>query len=357
MLLTTLLAVVAWTGHANPVTIVAINIAHGILTAFDIPARQAFLIELVKDRAGMANAIALNSSMANATRLLGPSIAGILIAAVGENWCFTLDAISYLAVLVSLVLIHPTGPTLRCSQGSMMQNLREGVTSARFAPIRDVLALLALVSLMGVPYTVLMPMLATHVYGGNADTLGFLMAASGLGALIGAVYLAGRPSVLGLGQLIRKSSAVFGLGLIALGACRSVALALPLVMITGCAMMVQMASSNIVLQTLADDDKRGRLMSFYTMAFFGMSPFGSLMAGAMAERMGAAATLTVGGGACLMVRCGSPGVGRGCASPCRPCTRALVSCLRGPATFKLGHEGSDRRRRPQALRLLGPRVF
>lgn len=303
MVLTGCLAAIAWSGHADPLHIVLINILHGMLTAFDAPARQAFLVELVKDRAEMANAIALNSSMANATRLLGPSLAGILIAAFGENWCFTLDAISYLAALTSLLLITPHATAIRCVRGRVMQEMREGVRYARsFAPIRDVLILLALVSLMGVPYTVLMPLLATHVYHGGADTLGFLMAASGLGALAGAVYLAGRPSVLGLGRIIRAATGVFGLGLLALSACRSVALALPLVALTGCAMMVQMASSNIVLQTLADDDKRGRLMSFYTMAFFGMSPFGSLMAGAMAEHTGAAATLACGGGS---VMCGA----------------------------------------------------
>jgi MFS family permease len=301
MLQSALLAALALGGHIEAWHILALQVFQGCINAFDTPARQTFLVEMVEARADMANAIALNSSMVNATRLIGPSAAGILIALVGEGWCFAIDALSYTAVLGSLAMMRVKARGAPRLHRKVTQDLREGWQYVwHFATIRNILALLALVSLMGVPYTVLMPVLATQVFGGAADTLGFLMAASGLGALTAALYLAARRSVLGLGKVIIGATVTFGIGLMGLAACRHLHMAMALMVVTGGSMMIQMAACNIVLQTLADEDKRGRLMSFYTMAYFGMSPFGSLMAGAAADRLGASLTVAIGGAACML---------------------------------------------------------
>ena len=296
------LALLTLTGAIRIWHVIALSVFQGLINAFDMPARQAFVVEMVDRREDLANAIALNSSMVNAARLLGPSIGGVVIAAVGEGWCFMADAISYLAVIASLfaMTITPrmTGPT---KDANILQQLREGWTYAvRFAPIRDVLLLLALVSLVGMPYTVLMPVFANDILHGGPSTLGWLMAASGVGALAGALLLAGRKSVLGLGKHIPLAAAAFGVGLIAFSFTRVLSLALLLMMVTGFGFMVQMAASNTVLQTIVDEDKRGRVMSFYTMAFMGTAPFGSLLAGGLADRIGAPHTLLFGGVGCVL---------------------------------------------------------
>ena len=188
----------------------------GVINAFDTPARQAFVVEMVEDRADLPNAIALNSSMVNGARLIGPSVAGVIIAAVGEGWCFLLDGISYVAVIASLVMMRLPPPPPRRPEKRALAELREGFRYAfGFAPIRSMLLLLALVSLMGMPYTVLMPVIAAQVLHGGPHTLGFLMGAMGVGALGGAVYLASRASVLGLGRVISAAAILFGCGLIA----------------------------------------------------------------------------------------------------------------------------------------------
>jgi predicted MFS family arabinose efflux permease len=240
--------------------------------------------------------------MVNAARLIGPSAGGVIIAAVGEGWCFMIDAVSYLAVIASLLAMSVAPRALKqVRDGNMLRQLREGWTyAARFAPIRDVLILLALVSLVGMPYTVLMPVFANQVLRGGPNTLGLLMAASGVGALVGALFLASRKSVLGLGTYIPLTAAAFGAGLIAFSFSRSLWLSMLLMVVTGLGFMVQMAASNTVLQTIVDEDKRGRVMSFYTMAFMGTAPFGSLLAGGVAARIGAPYTLMFGGVGCIL---------------------------------------------------------
>jgi MFS family permease len=255
---------------------------------------------MIEDRGDLPNAIALNSSMVNAARLIGPSVGGILIAAVGEGWCFLIDAVSYLAVIASLLAMRVTSPAKRRADTQVWDDLRDGLRyTAASVPIRSVLLLLALVSLMGVPYSVLMPVFASQILHGGPHTLGFLMAASGLGALSGALYLASRSSVLGLGRIIALSAGAFGLGLALFSQSRWLVLSLPLMFVTGMGMMVQMAASNTILQTIVDEDKRGRVMSFYAMAFVGTAPFGSLLAGGVAQRLGAPDTLLAGGACCI----------------------------------------------------------
>src|ERR1041384_1945298 len=251
----------ALTGRINIWHVILLSVFQGIINAFDMPGRQAFVVEMVERRADLPNAIALNSSMVNAARLLGPSIGGVIIAAVGEGWCFTLDGISYIAVIASLLAMRVTPRmTEQIKEKNMLTQLREGWRyAAGFAPIRALLLLLAIVSLVGMPYTVLMPVFANDILHGGPNTLGILMAASGVGALAGALLLAARRSVLGLGKYIPLTAAAFGAGLIAFSYSRVLWLSLLLMVVTGLGFMVQMAASNTVLQTIVDEDKRGRV--------------------------------------------------------------------------------------------------
>jgi len=300
-----LLAWFALRGTIDVPHVIVLNVMQGLINAFDTPARQVFVVEMIEDRADLANAIALNSSMVNAAGLIGPSVAGVLIAAVGEGWCFAIDAASYLAVLASLLAMRVTPRPRPAVQRELLDDLNEGARYvAGHAAIRSLLLLLAIVSLMGMPYLVLMPMIATDVFGGGADTNGFLMSASGVGALAGAVYLARRGTVRGLGTVIALAAAGFGAGLIVFSRSTSLWLALPVLVVTGFAMIAHMAATNTVIQTLVDEDKRGRVMSFYTMAFFGTRPFGSLIAGGLAASMGAPATLLIGGATCVLAAIG-----------------------------------------------------
>lgn len=301
-----LLAYLALRGIITIPHVIALSIVQGVINALDMPARQSFVVDMIGSRReDLPNAIALNSSMFNGARLIGPSIAGILIAWVGEGWCFFIDAVSYLAVIASLLMMRVAVAKRPRQAGTLMREIREGFRYvAGFAPIRAVLLLLALVSLLGFPYTVLMPIMAARVLHGGPHTLGFLMAASGVGALAGALYLASRSSVLGLGGLIARSAAAFGLGLVLFSLSRNLWLSMALMAVCGLAMILQMAASNTVLQTLVDDDKRGRVMSFYSMAFFGTAPLGSLFAGAVATWIGAPGTILVGGAACVLAALG-----------------------------------------------------
>ncbi len=295
------LAVLFFTGTIQVWHLMLASIFLGCVNAFDMPARQSFVIDMIEKREDLGNAIALNSSMVNGARLLGPSIGGILIAAVGEGICFLVNGLSYLFVIVSLLMMRVTSGKVKSRKGRVLQGLKEGFSyTFGFAPIRSIILLLGLVSLMGMPYALLMPVFAKEILHGGSHTFGFLMGASGTGALIGALYLASRKSVLGLGRIIYLSAAIFGSGLVVFSLSRFFLLSLIFMFIAGLGMMLQMASSNTILQTVVDDDKRGRVMSFYLMAFMGTAPFGSLLAGGLASRLGAPNTLMIGGIFCIL---------------------------------------------------------
>lgn len=282
--------------------IIALSLFLGAVNAFDIPVRQSFTIDMINNREDLSNAIALNSSMVNAARLIGPSVGGILIAAFGEGTCFLLNALSYTAVLLSLLMMKlPRWEKSSKPHGSVLLELKEGFRYAYdFMPIRAILILLAISSMVAGGMQSLMPVFARDIFHGGAKSLGLLMAASGLGALMGAIYLASRRSVIGLGRIIAINASIFGLGIIIFSKVSVLFVALPVLLFTGFGMMVQMASSNIILQTIVEEDKRGRVMSFYTMAFMGLSPFGSLFSGLFAVKLGADNTLLVAGGCCII---------------------------------------------------------
>ena len=254
----------------------------GIVNAFDIPARQSFLVELV-GRDDLMNAIALNSSMFNGARIVGPAIAGVLVAAIGEGWCFFLNGVSYLAVLAGLLLMHPKPqPSGRRARRRWAGSSRASSSSARTPPIRALLLLLGLVSLAGMPYAVLMPIFADRILHAGPRGLGILMGASGLGALLGALTLASRREVRGLGRWIVWATAAFGAGLIAFSLSRHFWLSTALLVPVGFAMIVETAASNTLIQAMVPDALRGRVMSLYSMMFMGMAPFGALLAGLLA---------------------------------------------------------------------------
>jgi MFS family permease len=287
--------------------ILALSVFQGLINAFDMPGRQSFLVQMVTpregkpDRTDLGNAIALNSSIVNLARLIGPAIAGLIIAAVGEGWCFLIDGASYIAVVASLLMMQVTQTTAQKPTLSMVEQLREGWSYVTgFQPIRIILSLFALISLMGMPFMVLMPIFAANVLHGGPHTLGFLTGASGVGALVSAISLAVRKSVRGLTTMIQLSAFCFGAGLILFGLSHHLALSLVLMLVTGFGMMQGLAASNTIIQTLVPEDKRGRVMSYYTMAFVGMAPFGSLMAGALAHRFGAPHTVIFTGSVCVL---------------------------------------------------------
>jgi MFS family permease len=311
MLQSLALAVLALSGVIKVWEIVLLALAQGVINAFDMPARQAFVVQMVDRREYLGNAIALNSSMVNAARLIGPALAGMLIAAAGEGYCFLVDSFSYIAVIVSLVLMNIAGESIPRENQRLHEELWEGwryvVDSI---PIRSILSLLAVASLVGMPYTVLMPIFASKVLRGDAHTLGFLMAATGVGALAGALSLAIRKTVLGLGRLIIIASMLFGASLMAFASSHVLLMAfasshvlwisLLILPVTGFGMMQLMASSNTILQTVVEDEKRGRVMAFYSMAVMGMTPFGSLLAGSLAAHIGAQRTILFGGALCML---------------------------------------------------------
>jgi len=274
----------------------------GVVNAFDIPVRQSFVIDMVEKKEDLGNAIALNSSLVNGARLLGPSIAGILISLVGEGMCFLINALSYIAVIIALAAMKITAKEKKVATQNVWTELVEGCSYALHSPpIRAILLLLALVSFLGMPYTVLMPVFATDILHGSAHTLGFLMASTGVGALFGAIFLASRPpDAKGLGRLIFLSATIFGIGLMVFSFTNVFAISVITLVITGFGMMVQMAASNTVLQSIVEESKRGRIMSFYTMAFMGMAPFGSLLAGSLAHSVGTPNTILIGGIGCII---------------------------------------------------------
>lgn len=280
--------------------VLVLQVAQGIINAFDTPARQAFVVTMIADRADLPNAIALNSSMVNGSRIVGPSVGGIIIAAVGEGWCFMLDAVSYLAVIASLLAMRIEPDRRVRATARVREELRAGFRYVTgFVPVRTLLLLLALVSIMGMPYTVLMPAIATRVLHGGANTLGFLMGATGIGALAAALYLASRHTVVGLGRAIAGAVMVFGAGLIAFGASHHLLLSILILPFVGGAFMLALAATNTIVQTIVEEQLRGRVMAFYAMAILGTSPIGSLLAGVLASRIGAPATIQLGGAACM----------------------------------------------------------
>lgn len=295
------LAALALTGVIQVWHIIALQMFQGMINAFDTPSRQSFLVEIVEDRADLPNAIALNSTMVNGARLIGPAVAGVLIAGVGEGWCFFVDGVSYIGVITALWMMEIVRRVPPSTGARVWDDLKAGVKYAGgSAPIRALLLLLALMSIAGMPYSVLLPVIAADVLHGGAHTYGFLMGAAGVGALIGALHLASRRSVLGLGRIIPAACALFGASLIAFSFSHNVMLSLFLLLFVGAGFMTQTAGTNTMLQTLVRHDMRGRVMAFYTMAIMGTAPFGSLIAGALASRIGASHTILLGGAVCVI---------------------------------------------------------
>jgi len=296
-----LLAVLAYSGHLNVWAIVALNAFAGTILAVDMPSRQAFLVDLVGRGPDLPNAIALNSFTVHSSRILGPALAGLLLVAVSPGLCFLLNGLSYIAVIAALLAMRlAVVERSQSPSGRAHHELLEGVRYAwGFAPIRAILSLVALASLTGASYVVLMPIFAAQVFGGGPHTLGYLMAVPGVGAMTAGLYLASRKSVLGSGIRIATGAVVFGVALLVFSQSRWMPLSLVALMFVGLGMVTQMALSNTVLQTLVDDDKRGRVMSLFTMAFMGMAPFGSMLAGGVASKLGAPMAVAFGGVACI----------------------------------------------------------
>ena len=295
------LAALTLSHHITIPLLLALSVLQGMVNAFDMPGRQSFMVKMVEDRRDLSNAIAINSSMVNLARLIGPSLAGMLIAVTSEGWCFLVDGVSYMAVIASLLMMRLNAPELTRKATSTLTELKAGWTYvSEFLPIRTILMLFAVVSLMGMPFVVLMPIFAAEVLHGGPHTLGFLMGAMGLGALLSALSLAARRSVVGLVKIIPIAAALFGAGLIGFGLSHWLWLSLVTVFFAGMGMMQGMAASNTIIQTIVSEDKRGRVMSYYTMAFMGMAPFGSLLAGSMAHAVGAPLTVIANGAVVLL---------------------------------------------------------
>lgn len=281
--------------------ILVLSAFQGVINAFDMPGRQAFMVQMVEDRNDLSNAIAINSSMVNLARLVGPSLAGIVIAATSEGWCFLIDGVSYIAVIASLVMMHVQVADVKRAATSTTEQLREGWSYvSAFIPVRSILLLFALVSLMGMPYAVLMPVFAEKVLHGGAHTLGFLMGAAGVGALVSALSLVARKSVRGLLKMLPISAGLFGVGLVLFGLSNVLWMSLALMVVVGFGMMQGLTASNTIIQTLVHEEMRGRVMSYYTAAFVGMAPFGSLLAGGLAHWIGAPRTVMLTGSCCIV---------------------------------------------------------
>jgi MFS family permease len=299
MLLAGILAWLTLSGRVEVWHIFALAALLGVVNAFDIPGRQAFLVDMVgKD--DLMNAIALNSSMFNGARVIGPAIAGILVAKIGEGWCFAANAISYIAVIVGLLLMNVHSPR-RISGRSPIEDIVEGfrwVNQTRV--IKALLLLIGLVSLVAMPYTVLMPIFADKILHGGARGLGILMGATGVGAMLGALTLAAKTGVKGLGRWVAITCGSLGISLVLFSVSHSLWLSVALLLPVGYSMMLQMACSNTLIQTMVPDQLRGRVMSVYSMMFMGMAPFGAFFGGALAHRIGAPITVAIGGVACFL---------------------------------------------------------
>lgn len=302
MLLAFLLAGLTLSGHVRLWEVFTLAFLAGVVNAFDVPARQAFVVEMV-GRDDLMNAIALNSSMVNGARVIGPALAGLLVAAVGEGWCFAINGLSFLAVLAGLLrMTRDLRPAARAREAgaSALGHVAEGFAYvSRTPPVRSLLALLGLISLMGMPYSVLMPIYADRILHAGPRGLGLLMGASGLGALLGALRLAFRKDLRGLGRWVATATASFGVCLVAFAWSTSLWLSTLILVPAGFSVMVQMAASNTLIQSMVPDRLRGRVMAIYAMMFMGVTPFGALMAGLLATTLGAPGTVALGGVACL----------------------------------------------------------
>ena len=295
------LAALTLTGVINIWEIIGLSLFQGLINAFDMPGRQAFIVQMVEDRSDLGNAIGINSSMVNSARLVGPALAGIVISAWGEGWCFFIDGVSYFAVIASLLAMRLEPVEPKRTLLSMFEQMREGWSYvSTFVPVRTVLTLFAVLSLMGWPYAVLLPIFAGTVLHGGAHTLGWLTGASGVGALTAAVSLTLRKSVVGLTKHIQIAAGMFGAGLILFGLSHTLWTSLLMMLVVGYGMMLGLAGSNTIIQTLVPEEMRGRVMSYYTMAFVGMAPFGSLLAGGLAHWIGAPHTVMLTGACCLL---------------------------------------------------------
>jgi MFS family permease len=294
-------AALAVAGILAPWHIITLSMVLGILVAIELPVRHAYLLELVGNKADLPNAIAVTSLMANCGRLVGPALAGLVIASWGESACFVINALTYSAVMISFLMIKVT-PTVREPNSTpMLQGMREGFQYAwRSLPIRSLLLLLTVVGFLATPYINLMPVLTREVYAVGAREMGFMIGAAGFGAVSGTLYLATRPSVRGLVRLLTGAAFAAGISLALVSHVKIVWLTLPLLAITGFGILATSVSVNMIVQTIVDDDKRGRVMALYTASFMGMAPFGALAAGALADVIGVAATLTIAGTCCAL---------------------------------------------------------
>ena len=294
MLLTFMLAWLTLSHRVHIWQVVTLAALTGVVNAIDLPARQAFVVDMVS-RADLVNAIALNSSMFNGARVIGPALAGIVVAAIGEGWCFFANGVSFIAVIAGLAMMKINRPRMAI-EGSPLENIIEGFKFvAQSGPVRALMLLLGLVSFTAMPYAVLMPLFADKILHGGAQALGLLMGCSGVGALCGAITLAMRRTVHGLGTWVAVSCAGFGIALLAFSFSRALWLSAVLLVPVGFCMMIQMASSNTLIQSMVPDRLRGRVMSVYAMTFMGMAPLGALLAGSLAHKLGAPMTVGIGG--------------------------------------------------------------
>jgi len=299
MVLAGILGAITLAGTVRVWHVMVLSALLGVVNAFDIPSRQSFLVDMV-GKEDLMNAIALNSSIFNSARVIGPGTAGLLVALLGEGWCFLLNSVSYLAVISGLLMMQVKRSPSRVDDGSPLEQIVQGFRFAWGAlPVREILLLVGLISAVGMPYTVLMPIFADQILHGGARGLGILMSATGLGALGAALFLASRPSVRGLGRLVAIAAAGFAVSMGVFAVSPYFWLSAAVLVPTGGFMMLQMASSNTLLQAMVPDHLRGRVMALYSMMFMGMAPLGALFAGVAADRVGAPMTVALGGAACL----------------------------------------------------------
>ena len=296
-----ILAALVYSNHIQVWHIIVLSLVLGCINAFDSPARQSFMVEMVEKKENLGNAIALNSMMVNGARLVGPSVAGLLIGFAGESLCFLVNGFTYFVVIISLMMMRVVPHSIQHKKKYIFKDLKEGFRyTFNFIPIKSILLLLALASLTAMPYTVLIPVFAKEILHGDSHTFGFLMGGTGLGALLGALFLASRKSVVGLDRIIPVAALIFGLALVIFSFTRTFTFSMVFIVFTGMGMMVLAAAGNSIIQTIVDDSMRGRVMSFYTLSFLGIAPFGRFLAGSLATAIGTPLTFLIGGISCIV---------------------------------------------------------